>query len=171
MSEEKQNMEQLMDEIRESTKKQRSSSRVDEIRVMRTMLNDPDFKVSIYDKNKGLIGQRCPREEATKFLASTTASITGLDAKSANELASKYEFTKKDAIFLIDNNRDFTETYLSTGRKLPIVQSEDAEASLISRSVSSKERTVPGSQKTTVVPSYNKVVCKSKCPKYHKIDK
>src|SRR5574344_1891987 len=104
------NMNDLMAEIRETTKKQKSASRVDEIRVMKTMINDPDFSVSIYDKNKGLIGSRCPREEAVKFVATTASAITGLDNKSAEELANNYEFSKKDAIFLIENGRDFNQT-------------------------------------------------------------
>lgn len=168
--EERMTMESLMSEIKEITKKQKSASRVDEIRVMRTMLNDPDFSVSIYDKNKGLIGTRCPREEAVKFAANISASITGLDTKSATELASNYEFTKKDAIFLLENGKDFTQTYLSTGRKLPIVQTEDAEAALLLKHVESKEKAIPssdGTKQTTTVPAFNKVVCKSKSPKYN----
>jgi hypothetical protein len=164
-------MNELMGEIKEATQKQKSASRVDEIRVMKTMLNDPDFTISIYDKNKGLIGQKCPHEDAVKFLTGTTAAITGLDTKSASELVSKYEFTKKDAIFMVENCRDFIQTYLSTGRKLPIAQTEDSEASLFYRAVPSKEKIVPGAQKTTTVPSYNKVICKSRSPKYHNFDK
>lgn len=72
-------MENLMAEIREVTKKQKASSRVDEIKVMKTMLNDPNFSISVYDKNKGYIGTRCPREEAVKFAANLSSAITGLD--------------------------------------------------------------------------------------------
>ena len=55
MNNETQNMtmDSLMSDIREVTRNQKSSSKVDEIRVMRTMLNDPNFSISIYDKNKG----------------------------------------------------------------------------------------------------------------------
>ena len=102
-------MNELMGEIKEATQKQKSASRVDEIRVMKTMLNDPDFTISIYDKNKGLIGQKCPHEDAVKFLTGTTAAITGLDTKSASELVSKYEFTKKDAIFMVELQRLCTD--------------------------------------------------------------
>ena len=164
-------MSNLMDEIREVTKKQKASSRVDEVRVMRTMLNDPDFSISIYDKNKGYIGTRCPREEAVKFAGSISSSITGLDSRSANELAKNYEFTKKDAIFLIENGRDFTSTYLSTGRKLPIVQNKTTEASLLLRPIEAKTKTVPSNdnttKNTTVVPAFDKVICKSRSPKYN----
>lgn len=167
------NMDDLMKDIREITKKQKAASRVDEIRVMKTMLNDPNFTISIYDRNKGYIGTRNPREEALKFITNTAVAITGLDNKSAAELASKYEFTKKDAMFLIDNNRDFDTTYLSTGRKLPIVQSIDSEAAIFYRSVASREKLVPSgdSSKSTTVPAYNKVICRSKCPKYHNNNK
>ena len=168
--EERMSMETLMGEIKEITKKQKSASRVDEIRVMRTMLNDPEFSVSVYDKNKGLIGTRCPREEAVKFSANVSAAITGLDNKSALELANNYEFTKKDAIFLLDNSRDFMQTYLSTGRKLPIVQAADSEAAILYREVESKEKNIPssdGTKQTTTVPAFHKVICRSKSPKYN----
>ena len=163
-------MRELLSEIREATKKQKSVNKVDEIRVMRTMLNDPEFTVSIYDKNKGLIGSRCPREEAVKFVTNVTSSITGLDSKSTHELANDYEFTKRDAIFLLENSRDFTKTYLSTGRKLPIVQSEDAEAAIFYRPTASKDKMVPttdGGKQLTPVAGFNKVVCRSKSPKYN----
>ena len=173
-TEETKTMAELMEEIRLATQKQCSSSRVDEIRVMRTMLNDGSFSVSIYDKNKGYIGQRCPREEAVKFVGNTSAAITGLETKSAMDLAENYEFTKRDAVFLIENARDFTKTYLATGRKLPPVQAENAEASLLYKSVSSKEKVVPtadGGKQTTIVPAHNKVVCRSKPPKYCTVKK
>lgn len=170
MEEKQMTMEELMSEIRNATQKQCSASRVDEIRVMRAMLNDPNFSVSIYDKNKGHIGTRCPREEAVKFAANISSAITGLESKSATELAENYEFTKRDAVFLVDNARDFARTYLSTGRKLPIVQTEDSEASLFYKNVESKEKVIPttdGGKQTTTVPAYKKVICRSKSPKYH----
>ena len=136
---------------------------------MRTMLNDPEFSISIYDKNKGYIGTRCPREEAVKFVTNVASSITGLDTKSTAELADSYEFTKRDATFLIENSRDFTTTYLSTGRKLPIVQSETTEASILIRHVDQREKSVPnaGTNGITKVPAFDKVICRSKSPKYN----
>jgi hypothetical protein len=169
MSEEM-SMNDLMKNIREATKNQRAASRVDEIKVMRTMLNDPDFKVSIYDRNKGLIGTRCPREESVKFIAGIVSSLTGLEDKAVDELTNKYEFTKKDAIYMLDTQRDFNQTYLSTGRKLPIIQSANSEAAIFYRPVASKEKVVPHTAtgpKMTVVPAFNKVICKSKSPKYN----
>ena len=161
-------MDNLMAEIREVTRNQKSSSKVDEIRVMRTMLNDPNFSISIYDKNKGYVGKRCPREEAVKFVTGVSAAITGLDTRSASELANTYEFTKKDAIFLIENGRDFTQTYLSTGRKLPIVQNESTEASIFIRHIEEKDKVIPNNNgSVTKVSAFDKVICKSRCPKYN----
>jgi len=132
-------MKELMAEIQETTKKQKSASRVDEVRVMRTMLNDPKFEVSIYDRNKGKIGTRSPREEAIKFVASTASAVTGLDAAQATELAQNYEFTKKDA-------------------------------SLIIRHVDQKTKKIPDNMGggTATVPAFDKVISKSKSPKYNK---
>lgn len=163
--EEKKTMNQLMSEIKEQTKKQKSASRVDEINVMKTMLNDPDFSVSEYHKSKGYLGKKCPREEAVKFISSIAVSLTGIDSKSATIAANNYEFTKKDAIFLLDNSKSFMQTYLDTGRKLPIVQDSKIEASIMTRDIESKEKATPGGRVT--VPAYTKVVCRSRNPKYN----
>ena len=160
------NTEELLEEIREITKRQKSASKVDEVRVMRSMLNDPNFKVSIYDRNSGLIGTRCPREEAIKFLSNVTSNITGLEKKTVSAMCNEYEFTKKDAMFMLDMSKDFNQVYLSSGRKLPIVQGSDSEGAVYYRPIPIKEKKVPATDKVTTVPAFNKVICKSKCPKY-----
>ena len=163
-----QTMKELMAEIKETTKKQKSANKIDEIRVMRAMLNDPDFQISIYDKNKGYIGSRCPHENATEFVANVCSAVTGIDNKSASELASNYEFTKKDAIFMLETSRDFTNTYLETGRKLPMIQNEKSQAELFVRPVEAKEKAVPGENRTVKVAGFDKIICRSKNPKYNK---
>lgn len=161
-------MAELMDQIKEVTKKQKSQNVSDELKVQKCMLNDPDFKVGVYDKKKGLIGERCPREEAINFISEVSSEITGLDKESSFNLAKNYEFSKKDAQFFLNMNRDFTTTYLKTGRKLGIIQSEDCEASLLYRPTASREKIVPGKDgtKVTTVPGYTKLISKSKAPKY-----
>ena len=161
-------MKELMAEIKEVTKKQKSANKINEIQVMKAMLNDPDFTVSVYDKNKGFIGTKNPHEEAVKFAANICTSITGIDSKSADELASNYEFTKKDAIFMVDTAKTFVQTYMETGRKLPIIQSETSQAELLVKHVEAKEKNIPGKSETTKVAAYDKVVCRSKCPKYNR---
>ena len=158
----------ILVQITEASKKQRSQNRSDEIKVQRAMLNDPTFKIGIYDKKEGLIGERCPREEAVQFITDISSSITGLDRPTTEKLAENYEFTKKDAQFFINMNKDFISTYLRTGRKLGLIQTEDCEASVLYRSTASREKIIPGKDgiKTTVVPSYTKLISKSKAPKY-----
>lgn len=163
-----QSMKELMAEIKEVTKKQRSCNKVDEVRIMQTMLNDADFSISIYDKNKGLIGTRCPHDEAVKFAANICSGVTGIDSKSAMELSSNYEFTKKDAMFMLDNSRDFISTYVNTGRKFPLVQSETTQAVISTRHIDAKEKIVPGSKEVVKTSEYDKIICQSKCPKYNK---
>lgn len=170
MENECKNMEELMASIQSVTKGQKSSSAVDQIKVQRMMLNDPDYKVSIYDRRKGKIGERCPWEEAVKFAANVSSEITGLDKKTSYELASKYNFTKKDAIFFLDMNHDFNQTYLQTGRKLNIIQTADSEGSVFLKSMPSRTKIVPSKNvmKPTTVPAYEKLISKSRAPKYIK---
>ena len=149
--------------------KQKSQNKGDEVAVAQTLLNDPDFQVGIYDKNKGLIGTRNVHEEAVKFVANISAEITGLDKKTAEDLANQYTFTKKDANFIINTSRDFVQTYLKTGRKFNLVQSEDAEANIFLKSTPAKEKLIPTKEGTKLVKTgaYQKVACKSGCPKYN----
>lgn len=149
--------------------KQKSQNKGDEVAVAQTLLNDPDFQVGIYDKNKGLIGTRNVHEEAVKFVANISAEITGLDKKTAEDLASQYTFTKKDANFIINTSRDFVQTYLKTGRKFNLVQSEDAEANIFLKATPAKEKLIPTREGTKLVKTgaYQKVACKSGCPKYN----
>ena len=164
------NMNELIDQIKQITAKQKSQSILDQLRIQQMLLNDPDYEVSIYDKNKGRIGARNVRTEAVNFIADVSSAITGLDKKEAQEYASNYRFTKKDATFFLNMNRDFTQTYLQTGRKLNIVQTEDSEASIFYRPVEAREKIVPGrnGSKPTVISGYQKVVVRSKAPKYMK---
>ena len=164
-----QSMQELMKQIQEITVKQKSQNKGDEVAVAQALLNDPDFQVGIYDKNKGLIGTRNVHEEAVKFITNVTSEITGLEKKTTEDLASKYTFTKKDANFIINTSRDFIQTYLKTGRKLNIVQAEDAEANIFLRPTVAKEKLIPTKEGTKLVKTgaYQKVACKSGCPKYN----
>lgn len=163
-----QTVNELMNEIKKVTVHQKAQSLTDQIKVQRAILNDPTYKVSIYDKHHGKVGERCPREEAVKFIADKASDITGLDRKSAADLAKNYEFSKKDAIFFLNMNQDFTTTYLYTGRKYNIIQSEDCEGSILLKPMSAKQKYVPSKNgpRIVTVPSCNKLVAKSRVPKY-----
>ena len=166
----KSEVEQLVSKIKKEVK-QISINKVDEVLVMRSMLNDKNFSLGVYDKNQGYIGQRCPHDEATGFLKNVISGSTGLDRKDSEVLAQNYEFTKKDANFLLSNMRDFINVYTSTGRKLNVIQNANTEASLYTKQVGSVKKQVPdkekpGASKEITTTPYIKLVSVTKCPKY-----
>lgn len=170
----KSEMENLIIEIKKVTENQTSINKADEIRVMTTMLNDPEFSVGVYDKKIGYIGQRCPHDEAVKFVGDVIQRATGLEKKDAVHLASGLEFTKKDSNFLINNMKDFLSTYMSVGRKMNIMQTENTEANIFYRNIDSSTKNIPNKDNpkesiTITTSPYVKLVSQSKCPKY--IDK
>ena len=167
---EKSELQLLVEEIKSSTS-QVSINKMDEVNVMKCMLNDPNFSLSVYDK-KGYVGQRCPREEAVKFVKNIISATTGLDSKDSKHLAENYEFARKDAVFLLDNMRDFMSVYMDTGRKMNILQTENSDASIYLREVkggkvkSVPDKENPGKKKQITTKPFLKLVSQSKCPKY-----
>ena len=164
-------MENLIAEIKKATEKQTSINKADEIRVMTSMLNDPDFSIGVYDKKLGCIGQKCPHDEAVKFVGDIVQRTTGLDKSDSVHLASNLEFTKRDANFLLSNMRDFINVYTGTGRKLNIMQTATTEANLYTKEMAASTKTIPdkdtGESKTITTSPYIKLVSQSKCPRYN----
>lgn len=166
----KSELEQLVSEIKKNTT-QIAINRVDEVKVMKSMLNDKNFSIGVYDKNLGYIGQKSPHDEAVRFVKGIVAGATGLDNKDAQVLAEGYQFNNKDANFLLSNMRDFLFVYTGTGRKINVMQSADTEASLYIREIESTKKQVPdkdnpGKTKEVTTSPYTKLVSVSKCPKY-----
>jgi hypothetical protein len=170
MSSNKSELEQIISEIKKSTN-QISINKVDEVRVMRSMLNDPEYTIGVYDKNLGYIGQKNPHSEAVNFVKNVIAGATGLDKKDAQYLAENYEFTKRDANYMLSNMRDFLYTYTSTGRKINVIQSANTEANLFTKDIAKSTKLVPdkdnkGQTREVETSAYVKLVSSSKCPKY-----
>ncbi len=164
-------LQQLVSDIRKNTK-QIAVNKVDEVRVMKSMLNDPEFSIGVYDKTQGYIGQKCPHNDAIKFVKNVIQDATGLDAKDSQHLADNYRFTNRDANFLLNNMRDFLYVYTGTGRKINVMQSADTEATLHIKTVNSQTKMIPdkdkpGKTKKVKTSGYTKLVSVSKCPKYN----
>lgn len=160
----------LINEIKKNTK-QISINKVDEVKVMQCMINDSEFKLGVFDKNLGLIGERSPYEESRKFIKNIISGTTGLDGKDSKHLAESYEFTKRDASFLVDNAKDFINVYTTTGRKINLIQNGTTEASVFTRDISSGTKSIPdkenpGAIKQVKTDPYTKLVCTSRRPKY-----
>ena len=167
----KSQLEELVNEIKKSTS-QVAINKVDEVRVMKSMLNDPDYSIGVYDKTVGYVGQKCPHDEAVKFVKNIVSGTTGLDSKDSLHLAENYEFTNRDANYLIGNMRDFLYVYTSTGRKINVMQSAATEASIFTKEIPASKKSVPdkdnpGKTKQITTSPYIKVVSTSKCPKYN----
>ena len=166
----KSELDQLINEIKEGTN-QIAINKVDEIRVMRCMLNDPNFRLGVYDRNFGYVGDKCPHDDAVNFAKNIIAGSTGLDGRESKHLAENYEFTKRDASFLLENMRDFLQVYTSTGRKINIMQTAETEACLFTKTVTAGNKSVPdkespGKTKQITTSPYVKLVSITKCPKY-----
>ena len=163
----KSELEQLVSEIKKNVN-QLAVNKVDEINVMRTMLNDPDFYIGVYDRNAGYVGQRNPHQEAVSFVKGVIQGATGLDGKDARFLAEKYEFTKKDSIFMLTNMKDFLNVYTSTGRKINLIQNAETDASVYIKDIPAGIKKVPcanGIREATTQP-YKKLAVDAHCPRY-----
>lgn len=165
-------LESLVQEIKNSTN-QIAINKVDEVRVMKAMLNDKDFTLGVFDKAAGYLGQKSPHEDAVKFVKNVIQGATGLDSKDSKHLAENYEFTNRDANFLLNNMKDFLSVYTDTGRKINLIQNADTEAAVFTKHIESSDKLIPdkdnpGKTKKVKTASYTKLISTSKCPRYNK---
>lgn len=114
-------MELTVKELVSSIKKdlsQASASNKDEVNVMMSMVNDKSFKVDELGKDGQVVSTYCPAEVAETLASTIIKNATKVSAAEADELASNYEFGKKEASALVTISKEFTNTYLDTGRKI-----------------------------------------------------
>ena len=154
---------------------QRSSSQKDEEHVMRAMLNDPTYVVGVYDKT-GKVGEYCPFEDSRKMIGCIINEATGILPREANALANTFEFTKRESQTMVNISKEFVNTYLHTGRKLPLGGRERSNASLLLKEIKESEKKFPNSigdksdttSGTTVVPAHEGIKVNAPCPSYLK---
>ena len=110
--------------------------------------------------------------DPVKALGSAADHLSSyMAAKDDAYLAENYEFTKRDASFLLENMRDFLQVYSGTGRKINIMQTAATEACLYTKPVKASSKQVPdkdnpGTTKTITTAPYIKLISLSKAPKY-----
>ena len=173
------NVMELINEINE-TRTQVSACAKDELRVMTAMLNDPNFVVDVYGK-EGVIGQYCPYEDSRNMISNVIKSTTKISTKEANILAQDYEFTKQDANTFINISKEFINTYVETGRKLPLGGREKSNVALSKKVKNERNNNFP--KKTDVdnngstvyeycedgvIPTHNSIRVHSSCPPWLK---
>lgn len=135
------NVRGLIQEIRTGLS-QKSSSQKDESKVMKAMLNDRDYSVDVYGKD-GVEGTFCPAKEAREMITSVISATAKIPAVEAEKLAEEHEFTKKEANSMLGISKEFINTYLETGRKLPLGGREKSDAALIQKEVDATTRLYP----------------------------
>ena len=131
----------LLNEIKSNLSQTASSSK-DEVKVMKAMLNDKEYKVDIYGKN-GKEGEYCPAEDARKMVASVMSSSAKIPQSEAEKLMENYEFKKSEATSMINISKEFVNTFIKTGRKLPLGAREKSNVSLSLKEVEESTRTYP----------------------------
>lgn len=134
-------VENLISEI-DTVRSQVSSSSKDEERVMRAMLNDREYKVGIYTK-EGKTGEICPAQEARGMITSVIKSATKVSVEEAAKLADAHEFSKSESQAMINISKEFVNTFMQTGRKLPLGGRETSDVSLSLKKVEDSVRSYP----------------------------
>ena len=128
---------ELIDEINKSRQKDNGTvyntkSQKDEVLVMKTMLNDTSYKVNVYGPN-GVEDTYCPSEEARNMMAGIISEATGMRQAESDIVMKNYEFRNSDAKSMVNLSKEFVNTYLNTGRKLPLGGRERSNVSLLKK--------------------------------------
>lgn len=171
-------VQEIVQEI-QSTRTQQSASSKDEVAVMRGMLNDTGFKVDVYSAG-GVTGTYCPSEDVRGMLAGQIHRTTKIPSQEAANLAAEYEFSRGDAETQVRLSKEFVNTYMGTGRKLPLGSREQSDVSLLQKPIAACDRTYPkkvginedGSDRyekaSTHVPAFNGIRAINNCPAHIK---
>lgn len=119
-----------------------TASKKDEIRVMKAMLNDKDFKVTVYDKY-GKEEEYCPSKSIRNMCASVMSSAAKIPMAEAEHLMESHEFKRSEAEAMIDFSKEYINTYLQTGRKLPLGGRKMSNISIALKHIPGGTRTFP----------------------------
>lgn len=131
----------LVNEIKEGLS-QVSSSNKDEIRVMQAMLNDKEYEVGVYGKN-GLESTYNPAKDYRGMLSNIVANTTKITKEESAALVDNYEVTKSDATTMVNVSKEFVNTYVATGRKLPLGGREKSNVALSGKYLEATTKTYP----------------------------
>lgn len=119
-----------------------TASKKDEIRVMKAMMNDKSFVVSVYDKD-GKEEEYCPSKAFRTMCASVMSSAAKIPMAEAEHLMESHEFKRSEAEAMIDFSKEYINTYLQTGRKLPLGGRKNSNISIALKHIPGGTRTFP----------------------------
>ena len=173
------NVKNIIDKIK-SENSRVAASQKDEVAVMKAMLNDKDFHVTVYDKNGPTENMVSPSDCARSIASNVLTNAAGVPKEEANNIANEYEFTKSDAENMINISKQFIHTYLETGRKLPLGGRAKSNIALVKKVVPESIKGTPinsgtddegnniWTTKTTVRPEHDSIKVVSPCPNWLK---
>ena len=114
------------------------------------------------------------------MISGVVAATTKITNTEAEQLVADYEFKKSDAVTMIDFSKDYINTALSTGRKIPLGATATSNISISKKEVEAKTRHYPkrvgvnddGSPRCetaeATVPAHESIRVFSPCPAYIK---
>lgn len=158
---------------------QTSSSRKDEIRVMQAMLSDPSYAVSVYGRD-GVEETYNPAEDFRSMCASVISHAAKVPAAEATQLMDGYAVSKAEATSMVNISKEFVNTFLKTGRKLPLGAREKSDVSLSLKQVEASVRMYPQkvgvnddgsdrySKTPTSIPAHESIRVHAPCPSWVK---
>jgi len=138
---EKETVKALIEEIK-GTITQVTSSRKDEARVMRAMMNDTSYEVGIYSK-EGKSDSFNPSKAVRAMVASAMSGAAKIPQNEAATLMEKYEFKRAEAENLVDVSKEFINTYVHCGRKLQLGGREKSDVAVSLKEVEAGSRPYP----------------------------
>ena len=169
---------ELIKEIATSKTHNNANSK-DEETIALAMLNDRSYVVDVYDK-KGNTTQYSPFSSSRSVVANIIETVNKTTPEEANNLAQNYEFKKEDAKSIVEFSKEFINTYLHTGRKLPLGSRARSNVSLLEITKEARTTNYPAptgidssGQKTyelatSSTPEYDTIKVCGKCPSYLK---
>lgn len=158
---------------------QTSSSHKDEVRVMKAMLNDPSYEVSVYSK-EGIVDTYNPCKDFRAMCSSIVSSAAKVPQAEAANMMESYEVKKSEAASMVNISKEFVNTFLHTGRKLPMGAREKSDVSLSLKMVAPSTRLYPQkvgvnddgsarySKSPTTVPEHEAIRVHAPCPSWVK---
>lgn len=169
-------VEDLIKEINTDLK-QCSSSRKDEITIMRAMLNDTSYKIDIYDKN-GKIETYCPAEDFKSMITSIISSAVKINKDEASAIMEDYSVSRPQARTMVNISKEFVNTYVDTGRKLPFGGRETSNYAIAKKDIKATTKMYPKKIGTNPdgtanhelypkhVPAYSTIRSYGSCPSW-----
>ena len=156
-----------MDSVRElineinTTRTQASSKAKDEIRVMKAMLNEPNFKVDVYGKS-GVEGQYCPYEESRIMVSNIIKNTTKISQQEAMNLANSYEFGNQESAIMVGLSK---ESNISISKKIKEERVGSTPKKVgVNADGTDKYESVDGS----IIPEHGSLKVYSSCPSWLK---